>query len=646
MVRLVGVVLLFLLFFFCPGPDRTPPSLRLVFPAAGDTVSDTVTVIAHATDDRRVARVEFFVDDSLIGLGRWRADSVFELDWDVTGYPPGSRHHLFAVALDRAGNSDSSAPVEVVTFPQSGTHHQGRIISDETWSASGNPHYIDGNLEVDAVLTVEPGVVIKVAPDVRITVGVYARGGVRIQGSSDAPVRISAAVAGARWQGFYFRQRAQECRFSYCVIEGGGAAGALFRSEGARLSLTNCSLKNSAGDGVVLAGGDFVQFENNFITGCAGFPLVVDAAGAGSIGTGNRFFGNGQNFIKVTGGDIVTAAVWINSGVPYYVGGSISIAGESLPVLTLAPGCSLLFADSAKIRVGVGMPGGMVADGSYGPIVFTGYSGHWHGLEFWSGTLTQTLLKNCVIDRAGGGGLAAVITYVPLRVTGSVVKNSASAGIYCIGCGFTQFEFNTISGCAGFPLHIEAPYVASLGQGNNLGANGQNFVDVVGGTITQDGQWVDQGVPYRVNGMLEVGSVFAPMFAIGSGVTLQFAANSGLRVGDVGLAKLMAVGMPDSVVFCGDTARAGAWRGIEFGSFTSGATVVDRCRVVYAGGGGVLAAITVRNCNPTIRNSEVGYSARYCIALINSSLDPDSLRRNNWLHDWGEEYDDIYDEGP
>ena len=36
-------------------------------------------------------------------------------------------------------------------------------------------------------------------------------------------------------------------------------------------------------------------------------------------------------------------------------------------------------------------------------------------------------------------------------------------------------------------------------------------------------------------------------------------------------------------------------------------------------------------------------SSNYCIFLNESWLDPDQLRRDNWLHDWEPDYDDTYE---
>ncbi|MGQ9707766.1 MAG: right-handed parallel beta-helix repeat-containing protein [bacterium] len=649
MVRAAVFIFSLLLFAACPGPDAIPPTVRFGFPLNGDTVAGSVTVRVYATDNRGVVAVEFLIDDSLAGVDSAGRDSIFEWQWDLSGYQPGSSHRLQARALDRAGNQGSSEVIEVVTLPFAGTYHYGTISADETWLAEDNPHYITGDLRVEAVLTVEPGVNVLFAPGAGVTVGSFSPAGIRAEGRVGAWVRFSAVVPETGWQGIEFKGRSDRnsCILRNCVFEDGGNSGATVTVNSCWLVMEVCSLKNSAGAGVVCQDGGFSQFQNNVITGCAGFPVVVDAKAAGSLGPGNELRGNMYDFVQITGGRVEHSLTWQSVGVPYYVSATVTVAGDSLPRLTVAPGCTLLFADSAKVRVGVGRPGALNADGSYGQIVFAGMAGvFWGGIEFWNSTITgQTVLKNCLVDGAGKDGVAALLVCAPVNLVGTRVQNSISAGIYCSGSGFGQFDHNTVSGCAGYPLHIEAPYVSTLGSGNQLGFNGQDFIDVTGGAVTQDGVWARHGVPYKIQGIVDIGSQFAPRLYINSGVTLRFTRNSGIRVGGSLTGKLIASGVPDSIVFTGDESLPGAWQGIEFAEFSGSGSILERCRVLYAGGG-AYGEVVVRNSTPRLINNEIGYSATNCIALFSSPLDPDTLRQHNWLHDWGEGYEDIYEEGP
>ena len=92
--------------------DTTPPSVVFMNPAAGASVSSTVTASANATDNVGVASVQFMMDGG--ELGAPVTASPFVLTWDTTQVPDGT-HALGAVARDAAGNS-ATAVVSVVVL--------------------------------------------------------------------------------------------------------------------------------------------------------------------------------------------------------------------------------------------------------------------------------------------------------------------------------------------------------------------------------------------------------------------------------------------------------------------------------------------------------------------------------------------------
>ncbi|PKL13194.1 MAG: hypothetical protein CVV50_03690 [Spirochaetae bacterium HGW-Spirochaetae-6] len=83
------------------GVDNTPPQVNITAPSAGSTVSGSVSVSVTVSDDRGVARVEYFANNSPIGTS---TVAPFGLSWDTSALTPGS-YALKAVAYDGAGNS-------------------------------------------------------------------------------------------------------------------------------------------------------------------------------------------------------------------------------------------------------------------------------------------------------------------------------------------------------------------------------------------------------------------------------------------------------------------------------------------------------------------------------------------------------------
>ena len=96
-----------------PGkPELAGPAVRIVFPLAGDTVSDTVEVLVEAVDPSGVSRVILRADGEDIG-----ADSTapYRVAWP-TGSLYDQVHWLVAIAYDRWDNEGRSDTIRIFTL--------------------------------------------------------------------------------------------------------------------------------------------------------------------------------------------------------------------------------------------------------------------------------------------------------------------------------------------------------------------------------------------------------------------------------------------------------------------------------------------------------------------------------------------------
>ncbi|HET7901327.1 MAG TPA: Ig-like domain-containing protein, partial [Candidatus Nanopelagicales bacterium] len=97
-----------------PAPDTTDPTVSITSPAAGSIPFGATTINATASDNKGVAKVEFFVDGTSVGVD---TTAPYSASWNaiVTG-----SHTLTAVATDTSNNTGSATPV-VVTVQADGT---------------------------------------------------------------------------------------------------------------------------------------------------------------------------------------------------------------------------------------------------------------------------------------------------------------------------------------------------------------------------------------------------------------------------------------------------------------------------------------------------------------------------------------------
>ena len=91
------------------GVETTAPTVSLTAPAAGSALTGTVAVSASASDNVGVSAVQFRRDGVDLGSD---TSAPYSVNWD-TGLTPNGPHTLTAVALDAAGNANTSTAVNV-----------------------------------------------------------------------------------------------------------------------------------------------------------------------------------------------------------------------------------------------------------------------------------------------------------------------------------------------------------------------------------------------------------------------------------------------------------------------------------------------------------------------------------------------------
>lgn len=116
--------------------DREPPAVVITNPLDDYYVEDIVTIRAVASDNDRVIRIEFWVDDQL----EYQDNHIpWEFAWNTSAYLDSSCHSIYACAYDAAFNTCNSSKIYVTVLnPQPDTLPPGKIYDLEVTDSSQN----------------------------------------------------------------------------------------------------------------------------------------------------------------------------------------------------------------------------------------------------------------------------------------------------------------------------------------------------------------------------------------------------------------------------------------------------------------------------------------------------------------------------
>lgn len=144
-------------------PDAIPPTVSILTPANGASVSGTVSVLVSATDNVKVTSVTLSVDGSAKSSS---TTAPFTNVWN-SGTVPNGTHTLTVTAKDSKGNSSSksiqvsvnnatagdiTAPTVNITSPTSGASYDANTTITINASASDNVGVSSLNISIDGTV--------------------------------------------------------------------------------------------------------------------------------------------------------------------------------------------------------------------------------------------------------------------------------------------------------------------------------------------------------------------------------------------------------------------------------------------------------------------------------------------------------------
>jgi hypothetical protein len=143
--------------------DTLAPVIEIIHPVSGTFVRNVVPVLTYITDDSQILKVEYYVDGLLLHTAN---QAPFNFNWDVSVYPVGSDHSLFAKAFDQnnnvtvsqiitvtIGREDNTAPDITIMYPVNGSFiNVGTVLNISVDATDENgiqkvEFYIDGEFK-------------------------------------------------------------------------------------------------------------------------------------------------------------------------------------------------------------------------------------------------------------------------------------------------------------------------------------------------------------------------------------------------------------------------------------------------------------------------------------------------------------------
>ncbi len=296
-----------------------------------------------------------------------------------------------------------------------GTVVRANISTSTRWTVTGSPYYIENHVYVEGagnpILTIDPGVTIKVSNGRFLYVGVNAPGGLNAVGTAAKPIMFTSvlasptrgswggvmlgsqsrttsklAYASIKWAGWGWNYPLPSSLYLYntatvqnVTVSESGYTGISVLGSGSTALVKDTIVASNTAVGLAVYSGAAPRLENVTATGNGNSAFQVEPDVTLTSATGLVATGNWRDAVEVTDnypsdGSWVASATWRRTGLPYLLRNRVTVMGYANPVLTIEPGTTVRF-ETGDLVIGSGSDsrsGGLLAVGTAAlPIAFT-----------------------------------------------------------------------------------------------------------------------------------------------------------------------------------------------------------------------------------------------------------------------------------
>jgi hypothetical protein len=335
------------------------------------------------------------------------------------------------------------------------------VTGTKTWKKLTVPYYIDGEVDVDGNLTIEPGTTFKFNGDGSLEFGYYATTTLTANGTAINPIIFTSSAAtpsSGAWNGIKFYGYSQQnSSMTYCEIAYAGKSnGQALYIDGAKITFDHNNIHHSLETAIKLSdNASFVSMSNNTVNNCGKHAIIMYAENFRTIGTSNALSAATEMGIFLEGGRVTTDGTWRKQTLPVIINSEVDVDAT----LTIEAGSTFKFGGDGVLWFGYYSNTQLNAIGTLAnPIIFTAWAsspaaGAWKGIVLDSYTSSNTTLDFCEVRYAGKGSESNRAAAFVRGVSGMTIKNSKFSdsngwGIYLDNAGLSAGSTgNTYTNC-------------------------------------------------------------------------------------------------------------------------------------------------------------------------------------------------------
>ena len=485
--------------------------------------------------------------------------------------------------------TDDLGPLDDIVDVSDCTSISSNIEDDETWDQEC--YELDGRVRVESQLTIEPGVVIQANQDAGLQI--QSSGSLIAEGTEDNPIRFTGSDGQPGWwDGIFFNDSTHiDNSIDHIVVEHAGAssmgtrttrdgtqaAGLTLGQRGrdAEVSITNSTFRDNDGHGVfVHSSAQLEEFSSNTLESNES-PLSLRAPHIDAVDGGTETSGNEEEFITVRGGDTSGDTTWRNFGTPWRVSSGVEVADGTT---TIEAGTELHFEDETRLQIEA--TGALSVEGTDDePVLFTATTetpGWWDGVFFNDTTLPDNSIEHAIFEYAAANSLGDRTTRdgtqpaavclgqrgrdANVDITDSVFRHNDGHGIFAHSSStIEEFGSNTFENNER-PVSIRAHHIDAIDEDSTYEDNDTDVLVVRGGGISEDTNWNNPGVPWRLKGNIDIDDGTTQIHS-GNRIEVDYDGD-GVRLRVEGAGALNVDGADEEVHFYGTQETPGWWVGI------------------------------------------------------------------------------------